>query len=143
MHIEFLVEESSAEAALQNLVPKILGSTVSFAVHPHQGKPDLLANLPGLLKGYRDWLPDDWRIVVLLDADEGDCRELKASLEDVAGGARLVTKSLTALGSHVQVLNRLAVKELEAWFFGDVEALSAAYPGIPVSLAKKARYRKP
>jgi hypothetical protein len=143
MHIEFLVEESSVEAALQVLASKILGPDVSFAVHPHQGKPDLLASLPGLLQGYRDWLPDDWRIVVLLDADEGDCRKLKANLEEMARRARLVTQSTPAFGSHVQVLNRLAVKELEAWFFGDVEALGAAYPGVPLSLARKAKYRNP
>ena len=43
MHIEFLVEEPSAEAALKNLVPKISGQDVSFMIHPHQGKQDLLA----------------------------------------------------------------------------------------------------
>lgn len=30
MHIEFLVEEQSAEAALANLVPKILGHDTSI-----------------------------------------------------------------------------------------------------------------
>ena len=84
MHIEFLVEEPSAEAALQNLVPKILGPQVSFTIHPYQGKLDLLARLPGRLKGYRPWLPDDWRIVVLVDADEGECRALKGRLEQEA-----------------------------------------------------------
>lgn len=35
MHIEFLVEEPSAEAALQNLIPTILGQDVSYEIHPH------------------------------------------------------------------------------------------------------------
>ncbi len=141
MHIEFLVEESSSEAALQILVPKVVGAAVTFAIHPHQGKDDLLSKLPGLLRAYHNWLPDDWRIVVLLDADEGDCRDLKASLEEMAHRARLATRSTSLFSSHVQVLNRLAVKELEAWFFGDVEALHAAYPGVPVNLARRAKYR--
>ena len=77
MHIEFLVEEPSAEAALNNLAPAILGPDITFQVHPYNGKPDLLAKLPGRLAGYRAWLPADWRIVVLLDADEADCLQLK------------------------------------------------------------------
>ena len=52
MHIEFLVEERSAEAALQNLLPRIFGSVATFTIHPYQGKPDLLKKLPIRLKGY-------------------------------------------------------------------------------------------
>lgn len=32
---------------------------------------------------------------------------------------------------------------MEAWFFGDVNALTAAYPGVPATLAKKEKYRDP
>jgi hypothetical protein len=35
------------------------------------------------------------------------------------------------------------VEELEAWFFGDVDALRKAYPGIPASLGERAGYRNP
>ena len=142
MHIEFLVEEPSAEAALQNIVPKILQRDISFSIHPHQGKPDLLQKLPGRLRGYESWLPQDWRIVVLVDADEEDCREIKGRLEKDARDTDLITKSASA-GSRFQVLNRLAVEELEAWFFGDMEALHAAYPRMPLNLANKAKYRDP
>jgi len=40
---------------------------------------------------------------------------------------------------HVEFL----VEELEAWFFGDVSALIAAYPGVPATLAHRARFRDP
>jgi len=40
-------------------------------------------------------------------------------------------------------VNRLAVEELEAWFFGDVEAIAAAYPRVPRNLARKAPFRNP
>lgn len=53
MHIEFLVEELSMKEALQNLLPKILGETISFDIHPYQGKKDLLAKLPHRLRGYK------------------------------------------------------------------------------------------
>ncbi len=40
-------------------------------------------------------------------------------------------------------INRIAVEELEAWFFGDVGALVAAYPGVPETLDRRAKYRNP
>ena len=111
-------------------------------MHPYNGKPDFLAKLPDRLRGYRPWLPADWRIVVLLDADEADCRQLKARMETIAHAAGLTTRSATG-GAQFQVLNRLAVQELEAWFFGDVEALCAAYPRLDPNLAERSRYRNP
>jgi hypothetical protein len=88
MHVELLVEEPSAEAALHSLLRKILGSDVSFAIHPYQGKSDLLKKLPARLQGYRAWIPEDYRIVVLIDADNSDCAALKAQLEAAARRAR-------------------------------------------------------
>jgi len=143
MHIEFLVEEPSAEAALQNLLPKILGNVATFAIHPHQGKPDLLKKLPMRLKGYSHWLLGDWRIVILMDADDDDCLELKAQLEQIAWDAGLITKSAAPPGQQFQVLNRLAIEELEAWFLGDIEALHAAYPRVGLTLGQRAKYRNP
>jgi hypothetical protein len=143
MHIEFLVEEPSAEVALLNILPKVFEPTTSFAIHPYQGKQDLLRKLPNRFRGYKAWLPRDWRIVVLVDADDEDCRRLKARLEDIAQNSNLLTKSVTRNSSNFQVLNRLAIEELEAWFFGDVEALNAAYPRISLNLGNKAKYRDP
>jgi hypothetical protein len=143
MHIEFLVEEPSAEAALQHIIPKVLGDEFSFDVHPHQGKPDLLSKLPGLLRGYSAWLPEDWRIVVLVDGDDDECHELKSTLDAVAHGAGLFAKSTVRSGRRIQVLNRLAIEELEAWFFGDLDALHAAYPRLSKKLANRQRYRDP
>lgn len=143
MHIEFLVEEPSAEAALCNLVPKILGQDLSFKVHSYQGKPDLLKKLLLRLRGYKTWMPEDWRIVVLIDADDEDCRVLKDHLEGIAQDAQLITKSRRTIGSYFQVLNRLAIEELEAWFFGDIDAVRSSYPRIPLNLGKKAKYRNP
>ncbi len=142
MHLVFLVEESSAREALNNLIPMIVGTAVTFEIHPFQGKRDLLAKLPYRLRAYRRWMPADWKIVVLIDADNNDCRELKDRLEKMALQAGLMPKT-AAGGSQFQVLNRIAVEELEAWFFGDVEALSDAYPGIPKGLANNRRFRDP
>lgn len=142
MHIEFLVEEPSAEAALTNLAPKILGPATTFKIHPHQGKSDLLVKLPGRLKGYRNWLPQDWLIAVLIDEDRADCRKLKARLEQAAQEAGLITRS-TARHGRFQVLNRIAIEELEAWFLGDSDALRQTFPNIDLNLANKAGFRDP
>lgn len=139
--LELLVEEPSAEAALNHLLPKLLGPDLLFRVYPHQGKPDLLKKLPARLRGYRRWIPEDWGIVVLIDADGKDCVEQKATLESMARQAGFSTRATTGRGGRFQVLNRLAIEELEAWFFGDVEALCEAYPGIPPSLGERAAYR--
>ncbi len=142
MHLEFLVEELSAEAALINLVPMIVPG-VEFDVHVHEGKADLLDKLPGRLRGYRHWLPNDWRVVVLLDEDRADCLEIKGLLEEMAHRAGFLTRDTTSAGGVYSVVNRLAVEELEAWFFGDVVALVDAYPGVSPNLGRQARYRNP
>jgi hypothetical protein len=87
MHVELLVEEASGEAALSNLLPRIVPG-VGFNILVHQGKPDLLTKLPGRLLGYSTWLPADWRVVVLIDEDREDCRMLKGQMEDAARHAK-------------------------------------------------------
>ena len=143
MHIEFLVEEQSAEAALSEFLPGLLGENVAFQIHPHQGKRHLLNTLPGKLRGYSKWLPNDWRIVVLPDLDGQECGELKKKLEQIAREANLTTKTFAAGQGLFHVLNRIAIEELEAWFFGDVEAMCTAYPGVPRTLATKTAFRDP
>lgn len=143
MQIEFFLEEPSAEAALSTILPKILSVDIIYNFHVFEGKHDLLKKLPRRLNGYSKWLPEDWRIMVLIDEDRKDCRELKAKLEKTAHNAGFVTKSSATPNDTFQVVNRLAIEELEAWFFGDIEALHAAYPKISKNLQSKAKYRNP
>jgi len=144
MHIEFLVEEESCAEALKHLLPKI-GATgkMSFDTHAFQGKKDLLNCLQARLQGYAKWLPEDWCIVVLVDRDNDDCRKLKNKLEKTAENAGLRTRRRPGAGGKIQVLNRIAIEELEAWFFGDVPALRKAYPRLPATLASKRGFRNP
>ena len=143
MHLEVLVEEPSAEAALAQLLPKIIGDRCSFKIIVHQGKRDLLKKLPNKLRGYQKWLPSDWRIIILVDEDRQDCRDLKRRLERSAADAGLATKSSPRSDGSFRVVNRLAIEELEAWFFGDVGALVRAYARVPPTLNAKAKYRDP
>ena len=143
MHIEFLVEEPSAEAALRNLVPKLAGENISYNIHVFQGKQDLLIKLPKRLRGYHPWLPENWNIIVLVDKDQDECVELKKRLEEIANREGFRTRSNTNSDGKYQVINRLAIEELEAWFFGDVNAIKLAYPKIPAFLDKNKNFRNP
>lgn len=140
-HLEVMVEEPSTEAAFVLLLPK-MAPGVSFKVHPHQGKADLLEKLPSRLRGYASWLPPDWRILVVVDRDDDDCEARKTELERMAAEAGLVTRSASRSAQY-SVLNRLAIEELEAWYFGDWEAVRSAYPRIPATIPAKAKYRAP
>lgn len=143
VYLEFLLEEPSAEAVLRTILPKILSGNISYDFFVFKGKEHLLKSLPERLKTYRQWISDDWRIIVLIDEDREDCHELKAKLEQAAHEAGLVTKSSAAPNEDFQVVNRLAIEELEAWFFGDIEALHTAYPRIPKTLQYQRKYRNP
>ena len=142
MHIEMFLEEPSAEAFLKEFMPKIVQPDTTWNPVVFQGKSNLLANLESRLKGYSSWMPDDWRIVVLVDEDRQNCKKLKRKMEKAAMKADLMTKTMAGTDPFV-VLNRIAVEELEAWFFGDVSALCAAYPRVPATLAAKSQFREP
>ena len=146
-HVEVLVEEPSMEAALRILLPRILGS-LSFEIYRHQCKEDLLARLPERLRGYAQrrkndhWFRERCRIVVVVDRDDDDCRELKARLETMASAVGLVTRTKAGTKPYA-IVNRLAVEELEAWYFGDWEAVMAAYPRVSATVPTQRRYREP
>ena len=141
-HLVLLVEEPSMEAFLHLLLPRLLPEGCTFEVHAFQGKHDLLGKLPARLLGYRYWLPAEWRIIVLVDQDDDDCRELKARLEQAAAGAGLLSRT-TAGERPWQVANRVAIEELEAWYFGEWEAVHGAYPRVSRTVPQQARYRDP
>lgn len=141
MHLEFIVEEESAEAALIMLLPAIIPEPHTYDVIVIAGKKQLLRELPTRLQPYHYW-PEPICVIVLVDRDEPPCEPLKEQLETIAREAGHATKSAPDANGF-RVVNRIAVEELEAWFFGDVEALREAYPKIPESLASQAPYRDP
>ena len=141
-HLEFLVEEPSMEAFLRVALPRMLPGTCSFNIHAFRGKPDLLKKLRQRLSGYQRWIPPGYRIVVLVDRDNQDCHALKAELEAAARPTTLLTRS-QAGASRWQIVNRIVIEELEAWYFGDWEAVRGAYPRVPADVPRRASYRNP
>lgn len=140
-HVEVLIEEPSMEAALAALLPKMLGE-ISFQLHAHQSKQDLLGSLLPRLRGYARWLPPSYRLLVIVDRDGDDCLALKAKLDAAATEAGLNTRT-RAGATACAVINRIAIEELEAWYFGDWNAVRAAYPRVPETIPSKAPFRDP
>jgi hypothetical protein len=141
-HVELLVEEPSMEAFLRALLPRLLPQDKTFEVHPFQGKLDLLHRLAARLRGYVKWLPEDWRIVVVVDRDDDDCRQLKQRLEEIATNAGVRTRT-GASGAPWQLVNRIAIEELEAWYFGDWEAVRSVYRRVSSNVPLQQKYRDP
>ncbi len=79
----------------------------------------------------------------MIDLDNDDCKRLKKSLEEIAHSIGFTTKSRSSKDNSFQVLNRIAIEELEAWFFGDITAVKSVYPRIDANLGSKAKYRNP
>ena len=65
---------------------------------------------------------------------------LKNELEEVAWDAGLRTTSRDA---RWQVANRIVIEELEAWYFGDWQAVQRAYPRVSPRIPNRSGYRDP
>ena len=135
MHIEILVEDSSGEKLLDILLPRLLGTKGNphtWRLHAYKGigripgglvtksdpaKRMLLDQLPKLLRGYGN-TPGIDAVVVVVDSDKRDCATFLAELQAVAD----------ACDPGPNTLFRIAIEEIEAWYFGDHEALMEAYP---------------
>lgn len=130
------------EAFLRALLPRLLPQDRTFEVHAFQGKNDLLGKLEARLRGYAAWLPADWRILVVVDRDDENCLGLKQRLDATAQRAGLRSRSL-AEGLPWQLVNRIAIEELEGWYFGDWSAACAAFPRLSATIPNQQRYRDP
>ena len=123
------------ETFLQTLLPRMLPEPSTFDIHAFRGKTDLLRKLMKRLRGYAMWIPEHFRIVVVVDRDNHDCRELKEHLDTVASDSGLLTRSPAGHRAW-QVVNRIAIEELEAWYFGDWEAVCQ---GLSACIAEHSR----
>lgn len=130
--------------AMEEIAPKILGGRATYKVSDYGSKHRLMGNLPGRLRAYKRIAQTmNLAVVVLIDEDRQDCRCLKSRLEDMARQAGLATKSQPNGHGRFQIVNRIVIEELEAWYFGDCEALRQIYHRLPNHLESKARFRDP
>lgn len=139
MKLHFFVEGPSEEDFVLAWARRLLQGH-AIRVYPHQGKGSLsgstgstdrrrrglLDQLPSKLRAFADADPRHERIVVLVDADDDDCVELKQRIASTAGEAC----------PSARVLVRVAVEELEAFYFGDLRALARAFPNADMTRAR-------
>lgn len=127
--VVFLLEERSMKVLLDALLPRLVPG-LPFLCVPHEGKQDLEKSIPRKLRAWRE---PGVRFVVVRDNDKGDCRELKSRL------ARLRAES-----GRSDTVVRIACQELESWYLGQPEALSAAFEDEAlVDVCRRARFRDP
>lgn len=144
MHIEILVEDSSGQTLLETLVPKLFGAQGephTWRIHSYKGigripknlnakgdptKRMLLNQLPKLLRGYGN-TPGIDAVVVVLDSDRRDCVDFLAELQALVAGCNPAPNTLF----------RIAVEEMEAWYFGDRQALLSAYPKAKIDVLNR------
>ncbi len=129
-HLVFLLEERSAEELLRSLAPRVIPPEVETHYLVFEGKQDLEKQLVRRLRG---WLRPETRFVVLRDQDAGDCRTVKRRLVD-----------LCSEGRHPEAVVRIACRELESWYLGDLAAVEKGLglPGLARHQAK-AKFRSP
>jgi len=131
--IVFLAEEPSMHETLRGLLPRLFPEweeRVHWLCITHEGKSDLERSIPRKLRAWR--VPSD-RFVVLRDQDSADCLEVKGRL-----------RRLCRQGRRKETLIRIACRELEAWFLGDLAAVEEGL-GVPGLSGKQSlpKYRRP
>ena len=131
--IVFLVEEASMEEMLRAFLPTLFPEWLEgqhWQCVPHDGKSDLEASIPRKLRAWRE---PGVRFVVLRDQDAAACEKVKAKLVKMCAAA-----------GRPDTLIRIACRELESWYLGDLHAVES---GLRVrglaSQQDKRRYRSP
>ena len=124
------VEETSAKALLDAILPRILPEDVRHRVVPFEGKSDLEKQLIGKIRG---WKAPNSKFLILRDQDSGDCRKVKEGILELCRRA-----------GRRDAMVRIACHELEAWYLGDLEAVERGLEVKGVSAqATSAKFRDP
>jgi hypothetical protein len=128
--IVFFLEEASAREFLNGFLPRVLPGGLSFRCIAFEGKQDLESQLERKLRG---WRTPDTKFVVLRDMDSSNCVTTKKNL---------LAKCTNA--GRPDVLIRIACREIESWYLGDLDALGRTFNSQRIlSKKSKAKYRNP
>lgn len=135
--LEILTEEPSMRYFLEGLLPRILPDdfvlNVNCFVYHHQGKSDLQKRLPNRIRAYQNY-PQEVLVLVVHDQDSNDCILLKTKLLEM----------IDAVGLDIRHLVRIACRELENWYLGDLNSVEQIYPESKATkFAAKAKFRNP
>lgn len=135
--VEILVEEPSMEHFLRELLPVVLPDGYlldqNCFIRPHEGKSHLRKSIPRKAKTYPHWsIPV--KLIIIHDQDSSDCKRLKYDIE----------KLVREVNETCPLLIRIACRELENWYLGDLNAVEKVYPESKASMqSRKAKFRNP
>lgn len=107
--LAFFLEEPSARIMLEGILPRLIDADIDVRYVVFEGKQDLEKNL---VKRLRFWQTPNTDFIVLRDQDSADCREVKRQLQ-----------KLCAQAGRPDVLVRVACRELESFYLGDLLAV--------------------
>lgn len=131
MHVELFVEDPSTETAVGIILRRLLvgapASSATWRVQSLHDKPQMLRKLLAIFRALARGHYAD-RIVVVIDGDSDDCRELKRQILENAITANLIASNERTAESRLRI--RIAMTELESWFIGDPAAVRSAYPRV-------------
>jgi hypothetical protein len=128
--IVFLLEEASAKAMLEGLLPRLLPENITVRYIVFEGKQDLEKQMVHRLRHYN--VPGA-RFLVLRDQDASDCHIIKKGLTEKCKEA-----------GKAETLIRIACHELESWYLADLAAVESGMEidGLAVRQSRK-KYRMP
>lgn len=110
----FLLEEPSAKAMLESLLPRILCESTQYRCIPFEGKQDLERQLVRKIRAYQN---NHARFIVLRDQDSHpDCTAIKDHLLELCA----------QFGRAAHCLVRIACRELETFYLADLQAVEQA-----------------
>jgi hypothetical protein len=130
MEVVFFLEEPSAKAMLEGVVPRLLDERFNVRYVVFEGKQDLEKRLPRRL---RAWQNPHARFLVMRDQDSGDCYKIKQKLRDICNAA-----------GRPNAIVRIACHELESFYLGDLTAVAKTIgPNKLTKQQDSAKYRDP
>lgn len=129
--VVFLVEGAADAGFLHAFLLRVGISEERFTITTFKGKGDLLGSFHLHI---RRWREPGTRFVILVDQDGDDCRRLKRDITESA-------QEKCAIQSE-RLLVRIACREAEAWYLGDIAALQEAYPDARPSVWRSISRRK-
>lgn len=131
--VVFLLEEESMEHLLRGVLPRMVPSGVEgrdWVLIPHRGKSDLEQSIPRKLRAWRE---PGTMFFIIRDQDSANCVSVKKQLLGIAEKAK-----------RADTVVRIACRELEAWYFGDLDVLADEYSAKELkSLKSKNGFREP
>lgn len=131
--LHIFTEEPSAKICFEALIANgnvVIKDGEQIKIHAHEGKKALeyaLSKTIPTISGY-----SGSKILVTIDQDKNDCKELKAKIEKILRE-----------NCRCDYKIRIVCKELESWFLGDLEAVAKSYPRFNIDQHKnKSKMRR-